>query len=530
MKTTDIDSVEVDLLPTQAMVQIINANRTYCAWPRGSGKTSAGIGPRFLHLSKMMPKTQVLLFSDTYERLWDRVVPNFTNFLSSDLGLIDGVDYVKYKRPPANWEKPFIQLDNFEKVISFATGMAICLVSLHVPGSANAFNAQAAIGDEVKYCDEQKIDTEVLPAIRGNKKMQQLFGELPEFLSVWMFTDKFSSKIKWYLKKRELVDHEAIEMVYAWQMEIFKLQEQIDNCDDEKEIKKLSAICKRYTIVANSLRKRLVYFSDMRPYENKATLGEDYFKVMRRTCRSQMEYEVAIENKDPDKVEHCFYPTFTQLNKYKGIKDYDINKPFYAAMDWQFRITPMPLAQIGTLPDCVYETVNVIDYVYVLEPKGIVHCVDLFCDKYHGHMCKEVNFIYDHTAIGRNSLLMNFVDKAKESFEKNGWNIIQHYIGQAPDHDIKFENIKKWLSNDTEYAVRLNEVTCNDLIKSIEQSPSIMVKGKTAKDKKTEQDNNFPAQESTHGSDAFDMLLIGLFGESDLINKQYHTRAPMSSR
>jgi hypothetical protein len=529
VKTTDFDSIDVQLLPTQAMIQIINANRTYCAWPRGSGKTSAGIGPRFLHLSKMMPKTQVLLFSDTYGRLWDRIVPNFTTFLTSDLGLLEGIDFVKYKKPPESWEKPFITLDNFENVISFATGIAICLVSLHVPGSANAFNAQAAIGDEIKYCDPTKIDTEVLPAIRGNKKMQNLFGHLPEFLSVWMFTDKFSDKIKWYLKKKELMDVEAVEMVYAWQMRIFELEAENNASDDEVLIKKNFKQIAELREKANAIRKYLVYYSDMPSRENEATLGEYYFKQMERTCGSRMEYEVAILNKDPDKVEHCFYPTFTALNKYSGIEDYDPNKPFYAAMDYNFRICPMPVAQTGVLPGSVYETMNVVDYMYVLEPLGIEDVVKNFADKYREHRCKEIHFVFDHTSIGRNPMKVTFKSSVMDAFDKNAWIIYEHYIGQAPDHDNKFKNIRDWLQNNADNAVRINQVKCDVLIKSIEQSPAKMVNGATKKDKDTEKDLNFPAEESTHGSDAFDMLLIGFF-EYGIANDSSLTTTPLSIR
>jgi hypothetical protein len=526
MKIIDDDSIEVTLHDSQALIQIINANTTYCAWPRGGGKTGGGIGPRFLHLSEVMPRSQVLLVSDTYERLWNRIVPNFINFLSDNLGLIEGIDFVKYKRAPDNWAKPIIHLDKFDNVISFSSGMAVCLVSLHVEGSANAFNAQSAIIDEAKYCKEEKIDTEVLPALRGAKEQ---FAHLPEYLSVWMFTDKFGPNIKWYLKKREKVDHEAVQMVYAWQMEIFRLEQECDATEDEGLIDRNKKLIKEYTAKANAIRKHLVYFSDMKAYENLATLGEFYFKRQRRICRSQMEYEVAIENKDPDKVEHCFYPTFTAQNKYWNIEDYDPNKEFYGAMDYNFRICPLPVMQIGALGDSVYETCNVVDYVYVLHPKGIEDAIDEFCTRYKGHNKKEFHFIYDHTAIGRNPMKITFKDVVVNSFERNGWVVYEHPIGQAPDHELKFENIKPWLLNNADYAVRLNAVKCDVLIKSIEQSPAKIVSGVTKKDKDTEKDLNFPAEESTHGSDAFDMLLIGLF-EFNLKDQSSIITTPMTIR
>jgi hypothetical protein len=506
---TDVaDSIEVNLHDSQALIQIINANTTYCAWPRGGGKTGGGIGPRFLRLSEVMPRSQTLLVSDTYERLWNRIVPNFTNFLEDKLGLIEGVDFIRYKRPPESWQMPLIKLDKFDNVISFASGMAVCLVSLHVEGSANAFTAQSAIIDEAKYCKEEKIDTEVLPALRGAKEH---FEHLPEYLSVWMFTDKFGPNIKWYLKKREKVNHDAVQMVYAYQMKIFELQKEMRQYTSSTTISEYKKKIIDCETKANKLRKHLVYFSDMKAYENLKTLGEFYFKRQRRICRSQLEYEVAIENKDPDKVEHCFYPTFTQLNKYKGVDDYDPLKCLFTAMDYNFRISPMPLSQIGKLGDSVYTTVNVIDYVYALYPGGIEDAVNEFSDKYEKHVNKTIHYIYDHTAIGRNPTKQTFKDVFINTFKLRGWIVVEHYTGDAPDHEIKFENIKALLLNQCEYAIRINEIKCDVLIKSIEQSPATIVNGVTKKDKKTEKDLNFPAEESTHGSDAFDQLLWGLF-------------------
>lgn len=225
-----------------------------------------------------------------------------------------------------------------------------------------------------------------------------------------------------------------------------------------------------------------------------------------------MEYEVAILNHDPDKVENCFYPTFTNLNKYTlpDNSDYNPNQGFIIAFDYNFRIVPMPVAQIGKLPGSVYTTLNVIDYVYELYPKGLEDAIDTFCKKYEQHNRKQVHYIYDHTAIGRNALKTTYKETAAKAFRLNGWSVIEHHIGQAPDHDVKFDNIRKWCAHSGDMAVRVN-TKCEKLILSIDQSPAKMVNGKTEKDKATEKDLNFPAEESTHASDAFDTLLWSVY-------------------
>ena len=104
------------------------------------------------------------------------------------------------------------------------------------------------------------------------------------------------------------------------------------------------------------------------------------------------------------------------------------------------------------------------------------------------------------------------------SFEKHGWNVIEHYIGDAPDHDIKYKALQNYFLHQGDYAVKINMVTCDQLIKSVEQTPAIMVSGVTKKDKRTEKDLNFPAEDSTHIPDAVDQLLWGLF-ECDVKSK-----------
>ncbi len=502
------DFVNVDLHDSQAMIRIINANVTYCAWQRAGGKTGGGIGPHIQHLSEVMPRSQILLFSDTYERLKDRIVPNIQDFLERKLGLRENVDFVIFKKPPDDWTKPLINLNKFDKVISFSTGMALCLVSLSQEGSANAFNAQAAIGDEVKFCDEEKIDAEVLPALRG---AEDVFGHLPEYLSVWMFTDKFGPKIKWFLKKRKLVNHEAVEIVYSLQMEIFRLQKEMIEYTSTATIYEYKNKINAYKEKADRIRKHLVYFSDMKPYENRKTLGDFVFNRARRIAKTEYVYNVAYLNHDPDKIEHTFYPTFTEANKYKGINDYDMTAPFFGAMDYNWRICPLPVAQITKLPGSVYTTLNIIDYVWELYPKGIEDTIKAFCLKYEKHHTKEFHYVYDHTAIARSPSKKSFKDIVVETFIEEGWDVIEYYTGDAPDQDIKFELMKKWFMKRGEGALCMNEVTCDQLIKSVEQSPAITTGGVTAKDKRTEKDKNFPAEDSTHGGDALDQLMWAMY-------------------
>lgn len=242
-----------------------------------------------------------------------------------------------------------------------------------------------------------------------------------------------------------------------------------------------------------------------------------------------MEFDVAILNKDPDKVESCFYPTFTTANKYQCEQgaDYDTNAPFFTAIDYNYRITPMPFVQVGKLRSSVYDTVNFIDALYTLHPKGLEDCIEEFCNKYEHHNNKEIHYIFDHTAIGRNPLLTTYRSAVVKKFEAMGWTVIEHYTHDAPEHDVKHKMLRDTLACRGEHAVMVNEVTCDQMIKSIEMSPAKISGDKTKKDKSTESDEDWPAEDSTHFSDAFDMLLWWLF-EYDGINNLNIVSVPMS--
>src|SRR5262249_47016513 len=144
---------------------------------------------------------------------------------------------------------------------------------------------------------------------------------------------------------------------------------------------------------------------------------------------SALEYSVAIENNDPDTVPNVFYPTFSKAqNCYYTEDGSDINalKPFLIAMDYQWRITPMVVAQVGQLPGKSYTTLNVVAGIHTLHPGGgIRQTVKAFCEKYQHHICKEVNYYFDHTAIGENPIAKSFYETAIDEFNLHGWTVIE---------------------------------------------------------------------------------------------------------
>src|SRR5690242_2300462 len=103
-----------------------------------------------------------------------------------------------------------------------------------------------------------------------------------------------------------------------------------------------------------------------------------------------------------DKIYKPFLQWLIEVNFFHGRDEWRTIKQIANrfAMDYQWRITPMVAAQIGQLPGRNYTTLNVVAGIHTLHPSGgIRQTVKAFCEKYQNHICKEVHYYFDHTAV-----------------------------------------------------------------------------------------------------------------------------------
>jgi hypothetical protein len=502
-----METTELILNRSQSLIHTVNANLTACLWPRASGKTTGGQGPRIAHLSEVMPRSQAIFFSDTFERIHDRLIPNILSFIENEMGYVEGQDYVAFKKPPDHFEDSLIKLNKFDHVVSFESGFRLCCASQKVSGSANGYNAQALIVDETKFVKPSTITTEVLPAIRGARKY---FGHLPEYRSQWYFTDKWEGDISWLLKLRD--NHMNINLVKAvitLQMKLFELH-QIPDEELTPSIK--SQIISLETRLQH-IRRNLVYISDAKPFENFEFLGEKYYRDLKRDM-SNLEYDIAILNHDPDKVAHSFYPAYIGIKHdyhVNNTEDIQMGQPIAVALDYQWRITPMVAGQFGRLPGSDYKTFNVIAGVHSLheDEGGIDKTIANFCDlmKTIGYNLNIVYYVYDHTAVAKSPANKPFYLLVEESFNKRGWSVEFVNIGKASEHHLRFESIKRMLVKEGENAVKFNYKRTTHLRKAIQLAGAISSGGKTKKDKSKEKNLSVPATDTTDYTEAFDQLL-----------------------
>lgn len=501
------DNNIIELNRPQILLHLINAGKTYALWGRGTGKTNGGLGPRIMHLFNKMPRAQIGLVTPSYEMAFKQILNNITGFWQNDMGLIEGQDYVIGKKPPDDWEKPIIPVLEHKYVISFSNGSVMPILSLKVQGSANGFNMQALVGDEGKFFDEKKLK-EIIRAVRGGYKQ---FGHLAEFQSQWYFSDKYDGDIEWMLNKRKLQNWDKIKAVIKIQLEINRLIEEDDEANTARIIK--------LEQILTDARKSLVYVSEASAEENRKILGDKYFADQKEISTTN-EYNIAINNNDPDKVENSFYPDMAEQHYYNVSNDIDSNKPLMLAADYQWRISPICVAQYGTLPGSNKQSLNFVYSTYALHPLGLTDAIDQFCNRFKNHINKTVYYLFDKTAVGKSPTVKPFYQVVQERLVYNGWKVMLINMGETPKHDDKFKMISRHLKAESKKPqIRINGLRNEDLIRSINLSPAIQFYGKTSKDKSSEKNLSIPAVKTTHFSDVFDMIVYACI-ELELVEVQ----------
>jgi len=494
----------------QAKALLVNANKTYLVWGRGTGKTTGALGPKSLDLVHKMPRAKGGFIGKDYEQIFDRTLPEIVACWES-LGYKRDQHW-RIGKPLPDWDVPFVPPQKWDHTISWYNGTAISLLSLAVPGVGNGLSMQWIMGDEAKFWQQDRLK-EVLKAVRGLKPE---FGHLPEYLGQWFATDKWVddiADIQWVLDKRKLMDNELIDCIYRMQLEVNKIRRQMSIMDEVLQASALEQIG-NYETLMNALRKEAVYFSEASAYENEIILGKQYVASQKMDLPAE-EFAVAIDNEDPKKSKSAFYPAIgEELHYYEGSRDINPSRQLIIALDYQASISPILVAQYNQLPGSMTDTLNFVREIYAKHPKGLKEALQQFMAMFPYHGNKDLIYVYDHTAIGKTPLGKSFKDFVVDELTLGGWIVTECFTGKAPSHGSKWEYLKNIYTNNNPLVsvpIRINKQHCPSLKISLERSRAISTGGQvTAKDKSHENTRrypDYPQELATHFSDTHDQIL-----------------------
>jgi len=423
------------------------------------------------------------------------------------------------------WKGPYAPPEDYKNYICWWNGAISQIVSQANPGSSNGMSIDSIIGDELKLINREKFQTELLPANRG---IIPAFANNPYHHGMTFTTDMpVGTAGRWILDMRDKMDNEKINEVWKMLAVRYDITNDIKKETDKKILKELNNDLFLVDDELNELRKGLLYYHEASTLANIDALGLDYIKEQLRTS-TQFQFDTQILNIRPLKMEDGFYPDFdeevhgyfaenedyftnleydpfsTVLDCRKD-KDLNTNAPLHIGMDYNRRIHCISVGQ---------ETANEVRSlkgIHCLYPEKLKDVVEKFCVYYKAHKRKLVYYWYDHTAVG-DQHETRICDDVIAILRKHGWVVIQMYIGHQPGHEERYRMWGDLLTFNGKYkqAYKINRENCNKLILSKCQAQAEQRKDGFGKDKKSEHDRNFPAEESTHYTDAEDTWVFGI--------------------
>jgi hypothetical protein len=266
--------------------------------------------------------------------------------------------------------------------------------------------------------------------------------------------------------------------------------------------------------------------------DNIEVLGQEYIMRMKQLLPDYL-FRTSILNLRPDRVEGGFYPDlddeqhtyFPVESKYvyqagnelfTGEKDLDDCRkdgdlvegiPLDIGPDFGSSFNCLVVGQL-------FDDFNILNQVYVKHPVKIKGLAKKFHDYYQWHTPRHVIINFDHTMVGEDAVReYGFILELKRELEALGWTVELFNVGQAPGHHEKYVFWGRRFAHSDEKLprVRFNAINCEPTLLSMRLAGARQTRKGFEKDKTDEKNPASDQAETTHLSDACDLLVIGRF-------------------
>lgn len=537
METTETKSKRIYFNEPQRLTQLVGANTSVIVAGRRTGKTDSIAAPFALRNMQRMKGSTGGIVVPTFKHGLTNTIPGLLTAWKR-WGYLNGVHYVIGKKPPKNFDKPIIEPQDYEHVITFYNGSCAVLISQDRPGSSNSLTLSWVLVDEAKFIDYAKLKDETLPANGGIKSY---FGHHSFNHSLMILSDMpQTQKGSWFLNYKNQMDEELINTICGTVYEIWKVKQRI--LEATKSGRQPASYLKSYLIrldrALNQFRSVAVYYKEYSSIENLQLLGENYIKQMKRDltpltfqtsilCKrigiakdgfySSMRESHKYNSSDFSKLDEIFHDQLTndpgvshQLINIGENTDSDVNPeaPICIGMDYNANINWIVAAQPSG------RRLNIIKSFFVKFERKIPALIDDFCTYYQTHHNKTVIFYYDSTALGSNYAVneQDFRWVIIHEFERHDWTVEAVYIGNPMRHDEKYLLINQGFAGKQRLMPFFNRQNNDDLILAIQSAGIARGRNGFRKYKsgeklaETEEDL---LEHRTDGTDAFDTVYIG---------------------
>jgi len=449
-----------------------------CIWGRGTGKTTV-IADIIVQAMKYMPRGKMSLNGLTYFHLRTKSMPQIIAHWER-MKLYRNIHYFIGIRAPKkfSWDEPYAPPLDYTNCIHFWNGFVVEFNSFDRPEMARSGSYDIFVFDEVTKLKKSAIDSDVLPANRGN---DDHFGHLRIHHSTVFFGSQ------------------PITSDGDWVFEYEKLASKYSN---------------EYLFIEASAR------------ENVRILGERYFRDLKRTL-PQIVYDLEIENKRRKRnvsgfypmlnsSKHCYYNSYN-YNYLDHAKDNDHVQSLNCLADKDcLKDEPLYLSfDFGSTQNCCivsqwHHSINrfpIIKNFYV-ENETLPVLVKKFTDYYAHQTCREV-YLYGGSDGNRKndaSSRETYFDQVVGLLSKAKFDVTNNAQLYEAHHADKFIFWQKLLSgefsNIPDFAINMNNAM--ETFVSMDNAP--VTPQEFRKDKSSERRTDQPRWKATDLSDAVDNL------------------------
>ena len=446
---------------------------------RGVGKTTI-IADQMIDCMTTMPRGKISLNGLTYFHIRTKSLPPIIDHLERR-GLYRGIHYFVGTKAPKkmNWLEPYQPPLDYTNCIHWYNGFVVEFNSFDRPEMARSGSYDYMIFDEVTKLKKSAIDSDVLPANRGNGNR---FGHI-RFHHGTLF-----------------LGSQPLTPAGDWVFEYEKLMQEFP---------------KEYMFLEASARY------------NEFILGARYFRDLKRSIPSVV-YDIEVENNRRKTNVNGFYPS---LNAQKhGYYD-SYNYTFYDAINHDLKeaggldcrgdadcLPEMMLDasfDFGSTQNCMivaqlHRDTNEYPIIknFFVENETLTVLVDKFIDYYKYHPTKRIDLYGGSDGTRRNDAAsrQTYFDDVSMQLIRAGWIVTVCAELHEISHMDKFIFWHKFLSGerDTIPAFKINMNNAMETFVSMDSAPILPSEYK--KDKSSERRAGLPRWKATDLSDAVDNL------------------------
>lgn len=501
---------------------------------RGVAKSTVILASRSERCVRLMPGAPFAIVANTYANLIDNIMPAVQNGWRLR-GLIEGVHYVKGRRPPEEWvRRCSVIVDDYRHVYSFWNGCVIFLGSLDNPSLMAGKSVVHLFFDEAKYASDARA-ARTMPILRGDAIT---YGNCYLYGGVTITTDMpdvTEGEYDWFFRYASEMDPERILAIIQAAGELNRLLIKYDaltrsGSPDERKLARLEKKIEYYRNGLRKLRKGQTFFINISSFANIDVLTVEYAERLYNGALELHEFQKSVMGMKPGvRRDARFYPLFGDDHKY-----YDGTRSGEAAFSSRELVYLDPDRELdggqdfGNMMSLVIGqssgsgTYRVHKNFYELPPHWLRELADQFLEFFAGHRNKVLNLYYDRSGNSYQRQRKDFASDMKHEVEYDaagrptGWTVnLKSRKQKRLDQNEEYDFMIKLLGGKVRGLPKLlvDAVNCPELVCSVEGAKAeIKHKGDRKVVLKVKKSEKLPIKKlprlSTNMSDAFKYLMM----------------------